>query len=86
MLLRHRAILFGLLGSFILYSGVKPALRPLACVAALIAMASFLLLVWSAEGVGQDIKKVALADVIGLVALFFVWVIEVRKRQTTSPT
>jgi hypothetical protein len=66
LLLRHRAVLFGIIGVFILYSAVMPGLQPLAMLAAGIAMGSFLLL-----GSGSDsrLKTIVLMDWIGLVAL-----------------
>jgi hypothetical protein len=37
ILLRHRALLFGLLGLFLLYAAFQPAVQPLALVAGLVS-------------------------------------------------
>jgi hypothetical protein len=46
LLLRHRAVLFGLLAAFLGYAALRPELHRLALVAALASVASFLLLAW----------------------------------------
>jgi hypothetical protein len=69
LLLRHRAVLFGIIGVFILYSTVRPGLQPLAMLAAGIAMGSFLLLGSGADAGGAALETVALMDRIGLIAL-----------------
>ena len=69
LLLRHRAVLFGIIGVFILYSAVKPGLQPLAMPAAGIAMGSFLLLGSGANAAGPALETVVLMDRIGLIAL-----------------
>lgn len=68
LLLRHRAVLFGIIGVFILYSAVKPGLQPLAMLAAGISMGSFLLL-GSGDAAGPELGTVVLMDRIGLIAL-----------------
>ena len=42
ILMRHRAMLFGLLGVFIFYSAFKPKYQPVALVAAVVSVVSFL--------------------------------------------
>lgn len=66
LLLRHRAVLFGIIGGFILYSAFKPGLQPLAMLAAGVAMGSFLLLGGQSGGA---LATVVLMDRIGLAAL-----------------
>jgi hypothetical protein len=68
LLLRHRAVLFGIIGVFILYSAIRPGLQPLAMLAAGISMGSFLLL-GSGAGAGPALDTVVLMDRIGLIAL-----------------
>jgi hypothetical protein len=69
LLMRHRAILFGLLGSFIIYSAFRPSLQTLACIAGLISMITFIALACSYGDFGVDLNKAVVADVVGSVAL-----------------
>jgi uncharacterized BrkB/YihY/UPF0761 family membrane protein len=47
ILMRHRAVLFGLIGSFLLYSAFQPALQSIAIVGGIISVVSFLYLAWA---------------------------------------
>jgi len=78
ILMRHRAVLFGLLGTFIIYSVFKRPLRPIACVAGLVSMLSFALLAFLSADYGDALRKVVVVDVIGSAALAVVLVIEHR--------
>ena len=69
ILMRHRAILFGLLGSFIIYSAFRPVIQSLACHAALFSMLGFVILAFTAEGYGAALHKIVIADLIGLLAI-----------------
>lgn len=69
ILMRHRALLFGLLGAFLLYAAFQPALQPLAFVAGFASVISFL---WLAAAVGNHntlIARVVTADWVALVCL-----------------
>lgn len=83
ILMRHRAVLFGLLGAFILYSIVRPDLQRLACIAGLTSMLSFILLAYVVGGFGQPINKIIVADIIGSVALLAVLLMRSPSAQTT---
>jgi hypothetical protein len=69
ILLRHRAVLFGLLGAFLAYAAFKPALQPLALVAGLVSVASFIGLAWRIGSYTGAIRIVVIADVIALICL-----------------
>lgn len=69
ILMRHRAVLFGLIGSFFLYAAFKPSLQPIAFVGAFISLASFILLVASTGNHNQLVQRVVLVDIIAIVAL-----------------
>jgi hypothetical protein len=69
ILMRHRAVLFGLLGAFFVYAAFKPSVQPIAFVAGFISVISFLWLVWSNDGSNALLGKIATADVIALVCL-----------------
>ena len=46
ILMRHRAVLFGLIGALLMFAAFKPALQPVAFVAGFVSVGSFLLLAW----------------------------------------
>jgi hypothetical protein len=69
ILMRHRAVLFGLLGAFLVVAAFRPALQPLAFVAAFVSVLSFLLLAWLSGGYNPQVGRVVTADLVALVAL-----------------
>jgi len=69
LLLRHRAILFGLLGVFLGYAAFTPALQPLAFIAALVSVVSFLVLATSVDSINAAISRVVTADIVATIAL-----------------
>lgn len=69
LLLRHRAILFGLLGVFLGYAAFTPALQPMAFVAALISVVSFIVLAYSVDSVNAAISRVVAAELIATIAV-----------------
>lgn len=69
ILLRHRALLFGVLGGFILYAAFTPALQWPALILAAISMVGFLALAWSVGEYNAALRKVAIADGVGIVLL-----------------
>jgi drug/metabolite transporter (DMT)-like permease len=69
ILMRHRAVLFGLLGAFLVFAAFKPSLQALAFIAAFASVLSFLLLAWSSGGYNAQVGRVVTADLVALVAL-----------------
>lgn len=69
ILMRHRAVTFGLLGGFFAYAACKPSLQPLAFTAAFISITSFLYLAASVGGFNEAIHRVVIADAVAMVAL-----------------
>jgi hypothetical protein len=78
ILMRHRAVLFGILGALFAYAAFTPALQPPAFVAAFVSLASFFFLSFSVGDFSESIRKVVIADVIasvcllGAIVLYFV--------------
>ena len=68
LLLRHRAVLFGLLGLFLVFAAFRPGLQPLAFAAGCASVVSFLVLARGFELTPQ-IARVVLADWIALACL-----------------
>jgi len=69
ILMRHRAVLFGILGAFFAYAAFNPAVQPLAFAAALVSLGSFFFLACSANGYGDAIRRIVIVDVVAVVAL-----------------
>jgi len=66
ILMRHRALLFGIVGGFVLYSIIAPQYQVVAMVMAAISMLGFLGLMWSVGGYNSSILKVAIVDIVGI--------------------
>lgn len=69
LLLRHRAVLFGLLGLLLLAAAWKPAWQKLALAAGLVSVVSFLLLAGAPGQYNAGIGRVFKADIVALVLL-----------------
>jgi hypothetical protein len=66
ILMRHRAVLFGLLGGYQLFAVFRPAHRTAAFVAGFVSLAAFLALAWSVGGYGSTLARVVMIDVVAL--------------------
>jgi len=69
ILMRHRAVLFGLLGGATLAAAFIPAWRVPMALAALVSMLSFIALAALEGGGNTAIRRVVLADVVASVLL-----------------
>jgi hypothetical protein len=69
ILMRHRAVLFGLLGLFILYAAFAPCFQVAAFVIGFVSVVSFLWLASSVGGYNAAIGRVVTADIVALVCL-----------------
>ena len=69
ILMRHRAVLFGILGAFLAVAACVPAMQAGAFAAGFISVISFLGLAWSTGGYNANIGKVVTADVAALAFL-----------------
>jgi hypothetical protein len=67
VLMRHRALMFGLLGGFMLAAVFVPALQPWALGLALLSAGGFVLLAWGTPGHNANIARVARVDVAAVV-------------------
>ena len=79
ILMRHRAVLFGILGGFITYAAFKPAIQPIAFVAGIISVASFFYLAFSVGEFNTAIRKIVIGDIVAAVALVVAIVIYIGK-------
>ena len=69
ILLRHRAVLFGMVGGLLLVSAFTPGLQTIALVTGSISTASFLWVARSTGNYGPAIERIVEADILALVAL-----------------
>ena len=69
ILMRHRAVLFGLLGALLVAAAFVPTLRSAAMLAGLVSVLAFLLLAWSAPLYNEALRRVVVADWIALACL-----------------
>ena len=69
ILLRHRAILFGLLGAVFCLSAFRPVYQPLAFALATGTLLPFFFLLTRVDNYNEAIARVALADVLALACL-----------------
>ena len=69
ILMRHRAVLFGLLGLFFVFAAFWPSLQAAAFVAGFVSVASFLWLAWSVGSYNAQVDRVFVADVVALVCV-----------------
>ncbi len=78
ILMRHRALLFGILGGLILVSTVRRHLQPAAVAAGLISMVGFIVLAVLAGDYGAKVRGAVVLDLIGSAALVAVALLRMR--------
>lgn len=66
VLMRHRAVLFGLLGMFMVIAAFRPSWQPAAFAAGFASVVSFLALALSAGGYNAQVARVVAADWVAL--------------------
>lgn len=69
ILMRHRAVLFGLLGFFLLFAAFKPQYQTVAFIAGFVSVISFLWLASAAGAYNSQIARVFYADIVALICL-----------------
>ena len=69
ILMRHRAVLFAMLGAVMLAAAFIPAWQPLALLAGGASVLSFLVLAWLVPGYSVQVARVVVADAVALVLL-----------------
>ena len=69
ILMRHRALLFGLLGGFLVWAAFRPSLYAPALLAGAISVAGFLLIALQSVERNSEIARVVSIDVFALILL-----------------
>jgi hypothetical protein len=75
ILMQHRALLFGLLGLFLVYAAFQPALQSIAFIGGFISVTSFILIAYSIGGYNNEIRTVVLMDTLALICLLLAFVL-----------
>ena len=83
-LMRHRAVMLGLLGGFMILSAFRPSLQLIAASIGLVSMLSFVVLAFISGEVGAEVNRVVVADVVGSIAIVFVLIINARQWRTAA--
>ena len=68
ILMRHRAVLFGLIGGIMMWGVFDQQMFMPAAIIGLVSMFSYLVLTLTAKSYNQALRKVLIADIIGIVA------------------
>lgn len=69
ILIRHRALLFGLIGGFIIYAAFRPDLQLLAIIFGAISMLGFILIAQQTGAYNTLIQKIIVIDIGALILL-----------------
>ena len=69
ILMRHRAVLFGIVGSLLVVAAFHRPLRAVGYASGFASMISFLLIAFLVCGYSEQIQRVAIVDVVGIVSL-----------------
>lgn len=75
LLLRHRAVFFGLIGFGLIFSAIKKSYYGWASTIGLISMVSFIVLFYEIGGINHQLRSVMLIDVYVSIALFLTAVV-----------
>ena len=71
LLLRHRAILFGIVGGLMIYSSVSKKYYSVSVTVGLISMISFIILYFLMNGISTDLGKIMKIDLAAVLLLSF---------------
>jgi hypothetical protein len=66
VLMRHRAVLFAIVGGLLLAAAARADWRPLAITVGIVSVGSFLLIAWTVGGYNALIARVVWIDVVAL--------------------
>ncbi|MGL4324919.1 MAG: hypothetical protein ACRCTD_12850 [Beijerinckiaceae bacterium] len=69
ILLRHRALLFGIIGVLLISAVFRPSLRGAALFSGAASMVSFIAIAWLVGGYNPLLSRIIVADLAGLAAL-----------------
>jgi len=80
ILMRHRAVLFLLLGMLLIAGAFMHELRVAAIIGGFISVVSFLVIAWSTGDYNDAVRKVVIADIVAVIALCIAVVLHVMQK------
>jgi len=71
VLMRHRAVLFGIVGVLLAVAAFMPGVRTVAAIAGFVSMCSYIVVVWlvGPNEINDALRRVLWVDVVGVVVL-----------------
>jgi hypothetical protein len=84
VLMRHRAVLFGVVGAFLFAAAVRAPLRPLAVVVGLVSMLSFVVIAHAVGGFNAELRRVVVIDLVASLLLIGAGLITLRSSSGPS--
>ena len=69
ILMRHRAVLFGIVGGLLVASALHPPLRPVRLAVGLISMLSFIVIAWLVGSYNAELRRIVAVDLVASFAL-----------------
>jgi hypothetical protein len=69
VLMRHRAVLFGVIGALLVASAFHAPFRPLAILAGLFSMLSFVVVAWRVGELNAELRRVVVVDLVASLLL-----------------
>ena len=69
ILMRHRAVLFAIVGALLVVAAFREALRPVAVAAGLFSMLSFVVIAYASGGANAELQRVVLVDLVASLLL-----------------
>jgi hypothetical protein len=82
ILMRHRAVLFAIVGALLVASAFHPALRPVAFAAGFVSMGSFVALALLVGDYNPALRRIVLIDVVASLGLLIAAILD---RRDASP-
>lgn len=79
ILMRHRALLFGIVGGIIITAAFRRHLQPTAIIVGLVSMLGFIVLAVISNAFGTQIRNIVMVDAIASLALVIVAFLRMRK-------
>ena len=84
VLMRHRAVLFGLLGLLLAAAAFRPALRTLALIGGFASVLSFFALAYGTDGANAQVMRVATVDWLAFGCLVVAAALQLHARRAVA--
>jgi len=84
VLMRHRAVLFAIVGALLVAAAFRSAWRAAALAAGLVSMLSFVALAWLVGDVNAELRRVVAVDLVLSAALVVAAALDARTRRAAS--